>query len=713
MRSATLVGPSRRLRLLCVLLLAAFLILAARAAHLTVLDSRGKGRGEQQITTVLRLPAPRGLIVDRRGVELAVTIPAPSLYIVPNALGDRAETAHKLAEILDLDPASLAVDLERRRRFTFIKRWITPEQAERVRQLALPGVGILREPRRAYPAGPLAGQLIGFANIDGKGVRAIEQQEDSILRGRERTVTVERDARGRHLVVDPSLPRDTAGGDVRLTLDAKMQASAEAALAALVERTGSKGGSVVTLDPHSGDILSLAEYPPVDPNVFRNLDFQSTRSRAFLDAIEPGSTFKIFVIAGALDAGLIQPDEMIDTSPGWLRVPGKTIRDHANYGLISIAEVLEISSNVAAIEIGQRFKPQSHYELLRRFGFGRSTESGFPQESAGLLRHYRRWQPVDRATLAFGQGVNVTPIQLASATAALANNGVLLKPRLVAARRKTGGEWQETPREAGRRVVSQKAATRTLQMMEHVVSASGTGRRAALRGLRVAGKTGTAQKFDSQAGRYSKTDYLAWFIGVVPADDPQLTIAVVIDEPQGRAHGGGDTAAPLFAQVASEQLALLGIVTAPESVRPQPFRTLVAKVEADKAARAAADRKLANTALPKKRVQRAQAAAPASRRAVPASLSEGATRSLATQPSVVTRAPAAAAQTTHLVPDFRGETLASARLIASQDSLTLVLEGDERGLAVEQHPDPGTVVRGKRPRVRLRFTLDPRSRQEG
>ena len=254
MRSATLSGPSRRLRLLAVLLLSSFLVLAARAAHLTLLDSRGKGRGQRQITKVLQLPAPRGLIVDRRGVELAVTIPAPSIYVVPHALGDRRQTAQKLAHALGMDPATLAADLERRTRFAFVKRWTTREEAETIRKLELPGVGILKEPRRAYPAGALAGQLIGFANIDEEGVRGIEQQEDRALRGRARTVTVERDARGRHLVVDPSLPRDTAGADVRLTLDAKLQAAAEGALASLVERTGAKGGSVVPLDPRTGDI---------------------------------------------------------------------------------------------------------------------------------------------------------------------------------------------------------------------------------------------------------------------------------------------------------------------------------------------------------------------------------------------------------------------------------------------------------------------------
>lgn len=730
MRAASLSGPTRRLRLLCVLMLSAFLVLAVRAAHLTVFDSRGKGWGDRQIRTVLRLPAPRGLIVDRRGVELAVTVPAPSVYVVPDDLVDRDATARALARILGHDPEKLTQELRRRQRFTFVKRWATREQADRIRALELPGVGILKEPRRAYPAGALAGQLIGFANIDGEGVRAIEQQEDRALRGRERTVTVERDARGRLLVVDPSLPRDTAGGDVRLTLDATFQAAAEGALATLVERTGSRGGAVVTLDPKTGDILSLAEYPPTDPNVFRTLDFPSTRSRSFLDAVEPGSTLKAFLVAGALDAGVLDPNEMIDTGEGWLRVPGKTVRDHHPYGVISVPEVLQVSSNVAAVTIGQRLEPRRHYELLRRFGLGRSTGSGFPQESAGILRHYKKWKPVDHATISFGQGVSVTPVQLAAATAALANGGVWQKPRLVDAYRVAGGEWEETPREVGHRVVRRETAERTLRMMETVVSASGTGRRAALKGLRVAGKTGTAQKFDAEKGRYSRSDYLAWFIGVVPADDPALAIAVLVDEPQGPAHGGGDAAAPLFAQVAAAQLAHLGIVTAPERIRGERFRTLIAeeppapnpaqaaakkkqKARAQERAKEKAEaKKIAAAKQPKqaseKNVQNRVAVA-SPRKPVPTTTT--------TLPPVSARAVSesptpAAADRAVLVPDFRGETVASAMRIAAEDALVLELEGDQRGLAVEQSPNPGTIVTGERPRIRLRFTLGS-LREEG
>jgi cell division protein FtsI (penicillin-binding protein 3) len=286
------------------------------------------------------------------------------------------------------------------------------------------------------------------------------------------------------------------------------------------------------------------------------------------------------------------------------------------------------------------------------------------------LRNWRRWKTVDHATISFGQGISVTPIQLAAATAALANDGVWQKPRFIDAYRERDGKWQEAPREVGHRVIGREAAAVTLRMMESVVSASGTGRRAALTGLRVAGKTGTAQKFDRQAGRYSRSDYLAWFIGVAPADDPKVAIVVVIDEPKGVAHGGGDHAAPLFALLASAQLAHLGIVTEPAHLRPRRFRTLIAASEA--AAKAAAD-------------------------AEPSPSGEG-------LPAV--SAPA------QLVPDFRGETVAGAQRIAAEDSLVLELHGDGRGLAVEQDPAPGTVLVGEELRIRVHFSTDKKPRAE-
>jgi cell division protein FtsI (penicillin-binding protein 3) len=701
MRSVVLRPVSSRLRVLHIVSLACFLGLSARAAYLSIWETRGNERGKSQIQGHLQLSPERGLILDRNGIELAVTLRAPSVYVIPKKLEQPQATARTLADILGLDAEKLATRLRERRRFTFIKRWVSPEQASRIQAAALPGVGIVEEPRRAYPAGPLAANLLGFANIDGKGVRAIERQEDEILQGHMRTVPVERDARGNLLVVKRPSPRDTAGDDVRLTIDAALQAKVEAALQNSVKTTGSAGGIAILLDPATGDILSLAEAPSFDPNFFRQVDYADTRSRAFLDALEPGSTLKIFLIAGALEAKLMDANDLVDTGLGSLKMPGKIIRDHDAYGIISVADVLAVSSNVGAVLIGQQLGPQRHHQVLRAFGLGSKTGSGFPMESAGLLRPWQDWKPVDHATISFGQGISVTPIQLAAATAALASGGVWRTPRLVAARRTRNAEWHESPPATERRAVSPGTASAVLRLMEHVVSAEGTGRRAALRQLRVAGKTGTAQKFDAVAGRYSRSKYVAWFIGIVPADDPRLAIVVALDEPEGLAHGGGDVAAPLFAQVAAAGLARLGIITTPEPIparRPPAAvvraQLLTGEAEPENESKAASTRRNMDTEKITATPTVAQVSRP-----------RDAAAQTATARNVAPKGWRRSAPGI-LLPDFRGETLAAALRMAAQDSLVLELVGNENGLAVDQDPSPGTIVLDRQTPVRIRFTLD-------
>lgn len=424
MRSPDLRRSQLRLRVIQVLGLLAFLALAARAAHLSLLEPRAGQRAAAQTRTELALAAERGLIVDRHGAELALTLDAPSVYVVPAAVQDPGATAAALAPVLELPTRSLRERIAEPRPFAFLARWVEPARAERVRAVGRPGIGVLHEPRRVYPHRTLAGSVLGFANIDGEGVRGVERLEDAWLRGRPRSVPVERDAHGR-LLMGPGLdPREAAGGDVALTLDATFQAEAEAALADAVAATGARGGFVVSLDPARGDVLALAERPAFDPNRFRNMPYAQTGSRVFLDALEPGSSLKPFVVAGALEAGVIAPRDVFDLEGGRMRVPGKAIRDEHPHPALDVASILRVSSNVGVVKIAQRLGPQRHFEALRRFGFGHETGSGFPEESPGLLRPWRDWKPLDHATIAFGQGVNVTPIQLAAATATLANGGL-------------------------------------------------------------------------------------------------------------------------------------------------------------------------------------------------------------------------------------------------------------------------------------------------
>jgi cell division protein FtsI (penicillin-binding protein 3) len=668
LRSADLRRLRRRLHAVRLGGLAVFGLLAVRAGHLALVDTRGAQRGEAQTGTAHRLAPHRGLVVDRHGAELAVSLGAPSVYATPSRLASREDAARRLAAALGLSPATVRERLASSRHFAFVARWVSPEQARRVRELDLTGVGVVEEPRRVYPHHGLAAALLGFANIDGVGVRGVERQEDAWLRGTPLAVPAERTGSGRLLFPPGVDPSARLGGDVALTLDAVLQAEAERALEDALRRTGACAGLVVTLAARSGEILAVAERPGFDPNRFREVRYERTRSRALLDAVEPGSTLKAFLVAAALDAGAIGPRQPIDCGGGSFRVPGRTIRDRHPFRTLDPAGVLRVSSNVGATRIALALGPRAHYEALRRFGFGAPTGSGFPEESSGLLRAPESWRPIDHAAVAFGQGVSVTALQLAAATAALANDGVWQAPRLVAAHRRAGAEgerggWVAVEPGPRRRAVEPVTAREVLRMLRGVVSPEGTGQLAALRDVPVAGKTGTAQKLDG--GRYADDRYLAWFVGVVPADEPRLAIVVMLDEPAGDDHTGGGVAAPLFATVAAAQLRRLGIVTEPER--------LAVRV----AARAAdPPRPEAAGSL---RPTRADPPRPALRGPAPR---------VATAGSRV------------LVPDFSGLTPEEARRLSEGHRLRVEVVGS--GRAVSQEPDPGTILAAAA-RVRVHF----------
>ena len=697
MRSQALEKASQRIVWVRLGGLAVVLLLAGRAAHLTVAHTRARELYELQIQTEQNLSAARGTIFDRDGRELAITTEAASIYALPRLIQDRAATAEALSVALGIDETHISKRLAAHDRFTYIARWVKSEQAERVRALDISGIGIDREPRRSYPAGKLAAPLIGFANIDGRGVRGIEQIENDWLTGQPRRVRVERDARGRILALQSTDPRDAQGGDIALTLDAAMQGAAEAALSEAVEKHQALGGLVLTLDPKNGDILSLAEAPGFDPNRFRELDYSETRARSFTDLVEAGSTMKTFLVASALDSGRIHAGLEFDTGEGSIVVRGKTIHDHEPYGVLRPAGILRVSSNVGAILIARLLGREAQYRGLLRFGFGASTRSGYPMESAGLVRNWSDWQPVDQATIAFGQGISVTAIQLASALAALANDGERMRPRLVLARRKTGLAWQTTAIHSQGKAVSQQAARQTLDMLRSVVSPEGTGRLAGLAGVAVAGKTGTAQKLDTELGRYSRDRYIAWFMGVVPADDPELVIVVAIDEPRGRLHSGGYVAAPVFARVASAQLARRGIVTEPAPIAKAKPTLLVKRSERH-------PERLGDPEGPERKIESKPVWHDEPRLAAVAAPPPRPAAAWAAGP------PRPFLQNMTFVPDFSGQTMARARDLAAGESLVITTLGAIEGRVVSQLPVPGTVLVGHDRTVRLRFAS---RREEG
>jgi cell division protein FtsI (penicillin-binding protein 3) len=447
------------------------------------------------------------------------------------------------------------------------------------------------------------------------------------------------------------------------------------------------------MDPWTGDILALAENPGFDPNHFRNLDFASTRSRAFADAADPGSTLKAFLIAAALEEGAIQVGDIVDCEDGAFQIPGKVIHDHHPNGRLTPAGILRVSSNIGAVKIAYQLGRAAHYRALRRFGFGSVTKSQFPGESVGLLRPWKKWMPVDHATIAYGQGISVTPVQLAAATSVLANGGLWVQPRVVSARRPPGGDWHSSRPEPGHRVVREETADAILEMLEGVVSPDGTGSLAGLKGIRVGGKTGTPQKYDSESKTFSTDRHEAWFMGVVPADAPKLVIVVRVDEAQRPAHTGGATAAPLFARVAAAQLTRYGIFTEPEARRAQP-RTMVAAARSESLP--------AVSAAPKKPAPRPRAAQPR----VAHSAHPSAARP--SEPTVVERLTSLGGRV--LLPDFRGRTVAEVRQMTA-GRIDVKISG--RGRATAQRPPPGTIFALDSGPVTIRFEAQSTASGEG
>ena len=547
-KSATLVAQ-RRLLVLGFVVVSSLVCLTLRATHLQALDgARLAEIARRQAETTLKLGSLRAEIRDRNGMLMAVSASVDSIAASPQAIADRERTAALLGRVLQRPVADVRARLAQSRGFVWIKRWATPREADRLRELDLAGVHLHPERRRFYPNGQLAAAYLGFADRDGRGLSGLELVFDTELRGSVAALPARRDARGNILLALYSGTEGRSGRPVRLSLDARLQHFAERALERALERSGARRGTLVALDPRNGDLLAIAEVPGFDPNRFWLEDPESFRARAFVDAFEPGSTLKPFTIALAIEEGLVEPEEEFDCEGGSWQVLDRRIHDFKPHGILAVRDILRLSSNIGAAKIADRLGSQRLVEGLRRFGFGARTGSGFPGEAPGVVRDLGEAQAVERANLAFGQGLSVTTLQLASAAAVLANGGRRITPRLAL-------DEDGSVDRPGERVVSERTAATVMEMLRAAV-ARGTGRAASLPNHEVAGKTGTAQKVVD--GRYSRDRHVASFVGIVPALNPQLVVAVVLDEPQ-RGYTGGAVAAPVFREVASfavEQLAV-------------------------------------------------------------------------------------------------------------------------------------------------------------
>ena len=542
------------------LLFACFVLLlaaaAGRAAWLGVVrgDDLAKAAATQQVAEV-EVPARRGAIVDRAGVQLAVSQPAADVAATPYLVGDPAAAAHRLAGLLEATDAELLGKLSQKRSgFVYLERQVPAERARQVERLGIDGIQIIPGARRHYPRGWLASQVLGTLGTDGEGLSGLEYAHDRALRGRDGRRHLVKDALGDAISVRED-KRSAPGSDLELTLDAGLQNRVEDVLAGVGRRFRPKGATAVVMDPRDGDVLALANWPRVDANDVGGAPPYARQDRSVGFTYEPGSTFKAFTVAGALVEGVVEPDTPFSLAPT-IKVADREVGEAHPRGAVTLttSQILAQSSNVGTITVGLRLGERRFDAWLRRFGFGRRTGVDLPGEERGLVLPLDRYSGSSMANLPIGQGQAVTPLQLASAYTAIANGGVLRPPHIV---RSVDG--RPVARRRGRRVLRTGTATQVRSMLEGVLRPGGTASEASIPGYRLAGKTGTANKVDAATGEYSKSRYIASFVGFAPARDPRLLVTIVVDEPGGGSIFGAEVAAPAFQRIMQFALPYLRI----------------------------------------------------------------------------------------------------------------------------------------------------------
>lgn len=549
-----------------------FLTVVGRAFYLQILQhEKLVKKADRQHQHKVDLTPARGSILDRNGTTLAESIHMDSCYAEPRRIKDVDGTAGVLAPILGIPKHELVATLSVNKSFIWIGRWLAPEIAIRVRNMKLPGIGLAPESKRFYPNKEIAAHVVGFTGHDPNGLEGIELKYDGTIMGNTGYMITERDALGRNLgIMDTVIKNSSPGKSVMLTLDKTIQFIAEKELAKAVRESSAKSGMALVMEADTGKILAMANYPTFNPNAYSRYPVAQLRNRTVADSFEPGSTFKVFTIAAALDAGSIKAGDVYNCENGNYRIADRTIHDDHPYSRLSVSDIIKYSSNIGSAKIGFKMGEEKLSSYLRNFGFGSRTGIDLPGESPGNLK--RNWYKIDMATITFGQGVSLSTVQLVSAISAIANGGNLMKPYLVEKIIDDRGTVvQKFEPQIVRRVISPEAAAKVTKMMEAVTSDGGTGTKAALDGYRVAGKTGTAQKVDPVTRTYSPSKRIGSFVGFVPADRPKLTIAVIIDEPQG-VKFGGVIAAPAFREIAQSSLAYLKI---------QPNLPFIAMTRAD------------------------------------------------------------------------------------------------------------------------------------
>ncbi|MGA2954157.1 MAG: penicillin-binding transpeptidase domain-containing protein [Thermodesulfobacteriota bacterium] len=620
-----------------------FLVIFGRAYQLQVVQGKKlAAMADRQSQRIVQLVPKRGILYDRKKEEMAISVEVDSVFIQPGKAEDIQTVAQKIGPVLGQKPGPLLSKMKKEEPFVWLQRGITPEQRAAIEKYNLSGVDFLKETKRFYPQGEVGVHVIGFAGLDAQGLEGVELGYDEFIRGEPGFIVISKDALGRS-ITPQSLPfhQSLDGCEIILTIDKNIQYIVEKELKKSVQACSAKGGMAVVMNPKTGEILAMAVQPSFDPNHFSSSPPQVRKNRTLTDTFEPGSTFKVFLLSAALEEQIAEPKEMFFCENGSYMVGGRVVHDVHKYGWLSLGDVIKFSSNIGASKVGRKVGKNKLYRYLKNFGFGGKTGVDLPGEVSGFLAAPRYWSEVGLANISFGQGVSVTALQLTAALAAVANGGVLMRPYAVKAVLDSNGNvLKENRPKPIRRIISAETATTVTQILKSVMEEGGTGRAASLSGYEAAGKTGTAQKALANGRGYSDKR-MGSFYGFAPADNPQVVITVVIDEPQGSNYGGV-VAAPAFKGIGEQILPYMGIY--PKGV------TYLTKV---------GSQKMPGGEEPVRRIS-----------------VQSAILGVAEEPGVM--------------PDFSGKSIRQVVLTAQKLGLDLKLVGT--GKAISQNPPPGQVL---------------------
>jgi cell division protein FtsI (penicillin-binding protein 3) len=536
-----------RSRFVLIFCLGAFVLLIGRSFYLQSFDNDFlQAEGEARYARVVDMPASRGAVMDRNGKALAISTPVESIWAAPSAMKqlDNAQVV-KLAALLAMDTSALSTRLaDKEKNFVWVKRQMSPDQAARVMALKIPGVFQQREFRRFYPTGETAAHVIGFTSVEDQGQEGIELAQQASLAGSPGQRRVIKDRKGRIVedVENLKIPRE--GKPLNLSIDERLQYIAHRELKAAVDLNKAKGGALVMLDAHTGEVLALVNQPDFNPNNRTGVQTQQMRNRSVTDTFEPGSTFKPFAVSAALEAGIVKPETVIVTGNG-LTIGTKTITDTHPAPQMTVSEIIQKSSNIGTAKLALQLPPEKLWALYNELGFGLTPKTGFPGEASGRLRAAGSWKPIDHAVMGYGYGVSVSAIQMARAYTVFTNDGVLLPVTFL----KRDGDV------IGRQIISAKTARAMSRMLENVTELA--AKKGQVQGYRVAGKTGTAYKLID--GQYDQSRYLASFVGYGPVSNPRYILAITIDEPSAGKHYGAEVSAPVFSSVMTQALRMAGV----------------------------------------------------------------------------------------------------------------------------------------------------------